>query len=167
MCSPDDLPQFVYATTTHVDDIARYGKLVIEAAQSGDDVARDILARAGSELAECVLAIARKLHMTDDGVPGRVRRRRVPRRRAAAQPDAPAPAARRARRDAAYRRSAPPVEGAAMMAMPRRGSAARGRRTNRRAAAEKSESRTWTSRVAERLSEAHFESLLLREDAER
>ena len=65
MCSPDDLPRFVYATTTHVDDIARYGKLVIEAAQEGDEVARDILARAGSELAECVLAIARKLHMTD------------------------------------------------------------------------------------------------------
>ncbi|HVE72808.1 MAG TPA: BadF/BadG/BcrA/BcrD ATPase family protein [Thermoanaerobaculia bacterium] len=69
MCSPDDLPQFVYATTTHVDDIARYGKLVIEAAQNGDDIARDILARAGSELAECVLAIARKLHMADSEFP--------------------------------------------------------------------------------------------------
>jgi N-acetylglucosamine kinase len=69
MCRPDDLPHFVYATETHVDDIARYGKLVIEAAQNGDDVARDILARAGSELAECVLAIARKLHMADDDFP--------------------------------------------------------------------------------------------------
>lgn len=69
MCRPDDLPHFVYATETHVDDIARYGKLVIEAAQTGDDVARDILARAGSELAECVLAIARKLHMADDDFP--------------------------------------------------------------------------------------------------
>jgi N-acetylglucosamine kinase-like BadF-type ATPase len=65
MCSPDDLPRFVYATTTHTDDIARYGKLVIEAAQAGDEVARDILSRAGSELAECVLAVARKLHMID------------------------------------------------------------------------------------------------------
>jgi N-acetylglucosamine kinase-like BadF-type ATPase len=65
MCSPDELPHFVYAATTHVDDIARYGKLVIEAAQEGDDVAREILSRGGSELAECVLAIARKLHMTD------------------------------------------------------------------------------------------------------
>jgi N-acetylglucosamine kinase len=65
MCSPDDLPQFVYAATTHVDDIARYGKLVIEAARAGDAVASDILGRAGSELAHCVLAIARKLHMTD------------------------------------------------------------------------------------------------------
>ena len=69
MCSPDELPRFVYATTTHVDDIARYGKLVIEAAQSGDTVASDILARAGSELAHCVLAIARKLHMTDSEFP--------------------------------------------------------------------------------------------------
>lgn len=65
MCSPDELPRFVYAATTHVDDIARYGKVVIEAAKLGDDVAREILTRGGSELAECVLAIARKLHMTD------------------------------------------------------------------------------------------------------
>ncbi|MDQ3283194.1 MAG: hypothetical protein M3Q69_17490 [Acidobacteriota bacterium] len=69
MCSPDELPRFVYATTTHADDIARYGKLVIHAAQAGDDVARDILARGGSELAECVLAIARKLHMSDTEFP--------------------------------------------------------------------------------------------------
>lgn len=69
MCAPDDLPAFVYAATTHVDDIARYGKLVIEAAKSNDEVAREILARGGSELAECVLAIARKLHMTETELP--------------------------------------------------------------------------------------------------
>jgi len=69
MCKPDDLPRFVYAATTQVDDIARYGKLVIDAAQAGDDVAREILTRGGSELAECVLAIARKLHMTDTEFP--------------------------------------------------------------------------------------------------
>ncbi|HYK05351.1 MAG TPA: BadF/BadG/BcrA/BcrD ATPase family protein [Thermoanaerobaculia bacterium] len=69
MCSPDDLPRFVYAATTHVDDIARYGKLVINAAESGDVVASEILARGGSELAECILAIARKLHMTDTEFP--------------------------------------------------------------------------------------------------
>lgn len=69
MCEPDELPRFVYAATTHVDDIARYGKLVIEAANAGDDVARDIVTRGGSELAECVLAIARKLHMTDSEFP--------------------------------------------------------------------------------------------------
>jgi N-acetylglucosamine kinase-like BadF-type ATPase len=69
MCEPDELPHFVYAATTHVDDIARYGKLVIDAAHAGDDVAREILTRGGSELAECVLAIARKLHMTDTEFP--------------------------------------------------------------------------------------------------
>jgi N-acetylglucosamine kinase-like BadF-type ATPase len=69
MCKPDDLPRFVYAATTHVDDIARYGKLVIHAAQAGDDVAREILNRGGSELAECILAIARRLHMTDSEFP--------------------------------------------------------------------------------------------------
>ncbi len=65
MCNAEDLPKFVYATTTQADDIARYGKLVIEAAAMGDDVAHEILTRGGSELAECVLAVARKLHMTD------------------------------------------------------------------------------------------------------
>jgi N-acetylglucosamine kinase-like BadF-type ATPase len=69
MCSPAELPRFVYATTTHVDDIARYGKLVIQAAQNGDPIALDILARGGSELAECVLAVARKLHITADEFP--------------------------------------------------------------------------------------------------
>jgi N-acetylglucosamine kinase-like BadF-type ATPase len=69
MCNAAELPRFVYATTTHADDIARYGKVVIEAAQTDDDVARDILARAGAELVECVIAVARKLHMLDDEFP--------------------------------------------------------------------------------------------------
>lgn len=69
MCSPEELPRFVYATTTHADDIARYGKLVIEAAQMGDGIARDILERGGFELAECVLAVARKLHLADSEFP--------------------------------------------------------------------------------------------------
>ena len=43
MCSPEDLPRFVYATTTHADDIARYGKLVIEAARVADEVANEVL----------------------------------------------------------------------------------------------------------------------------
>jgi glucosamine kinase len=69
LCAPEDLPKFVYAATTHADDIALYGKLVIEAAQSGDVVAQEILARGGSELAECVLAVARGLHLTDAEFP--------------------------------------------------------------------------------------------------
>jgi N-acetylglucosamine kinase-like BadF-type ATPase len=69
MCSPAELPRFVYATTTHADDIARYGKLVIEAAKIADPIALDILGRAGTELAECVLAVARRLHITDAEFP--------------------------------------------------------------------------------------------------
>ncbi len=69
MCSPEDLPRFVYASTTHADDIARYGKLVIEAARLGDEVAREILERAGRELAECVLAVARRLSLTTMAFP--------------------------------------------------------------------------------------------------
>ena len=69
MCSPEDLPRFVYATTTHADDIARYGKLVIEAARLGDEVAREILERAGRELAECVLAVGRRLNLNDSAYP--------------------------------------------------------------------------------------------------
>src|SRR6185503_20647464 len=69
MCSPAELPRLVYATTTHADDIARYGKLVLKAAAVGDPIALDILARAGSELAECVLAVARRLHITDAEFP--------------------------------------------------------------------------------------------------
>jgi N-acetylglucosamine kinase len=69
MCSPEDLPRFVYATTTHADDIARYGKLVIEAARLDDEVAKEILDRAGRELADCVSAVARKLKMADSAFP--------------------------------------------------------------------------------------------------
>lgn len=69
MCSPEDLPRFVYATTTHADDIARFGKLVVEAARRGDEVASDILNRAGRELGECILAVARKLDLTKSEFP--------------------------------------------------------------------------------------------------
>ena len=37
--TPTDLPRFVYAQTTHADDIARVGKLVIDAAENGDALA--------------------------------------------------------------------------------------------------------------------------------
>jgi N-acetylglucosamine kinase-like BadF-type ATPase len=69
MCDPVDLPRFVYAATTHADDIARYGKLVIEAARAGDGVALDILQDAGRELGECALAVVRKLNLTGEQFP--------------------------------------------------------------------------------------------------
>jgi N-acetylglucosamine kinase-like BadF-type ATPase len=69
MCSPEDLPRFVYATTTHADDIARYGKLVIEAAKLQDEVAKEILHRAALDLAECVLAVGRRLNLNSTAFP--------------------------------------------------------------------------------------------------
>lgn len=69
MCDPKDLPRFVYAATTHADDIARYGKLVIDAAQTGDDVALEIIDNAGRELAACVVAVAERLELTADSFP--------------------------------------------------------------------------------------------------
>lgn len=69
ICNPADLPRFVYAATTHTDDIARYGELVIEAAGEGDAVAREILDRAGFELGSCVLAVARKLEICSEDFP--------------------------------------------------------------------------------------------------
>jgi len=66
---PEDLPPFVYATTTQTDDIARFGKLVIEAAQEGDEIARVILERSGGELAAAVLAVARRLHLIKGAFP--------------------------------------------------------------------------------------------------
>jgi N-acetylglucosamine kinase len=69
MCDPADLPRFVYATTTGDDVIARYGKLVMQAADEGDAVARAIIDRAGCELAACVLAVARRLQLTGENFP--------------------------------------------------------------------------------------------------
>ncbi len=69
MCNPGDLPRFVYATTTRTDDIARFGKMVIEAASGGDAVANQIIERAGHELGQCVLAVARRLALTNDPFP--------------------------------------------------------------------------------------------------
>ncbi len=64
-----EIPRFVYATTTHADDIARYSKLVMEAAEAGDQVANAILQDAGRELGACVLAVARRLKIVDREFP--------------------------------------------------------------------------------------------------
>ena len=60
---PEDLPPFVYAATTQTDDIARFSKLVVEAAQDGDATAAAILDHAGRELAAAALAVARRLNL--------------------------------------------------------------------------------------------------------
>jgi N-acetylglucosamine kinase len=69
MCDPTDLPRFVYAATTHADDIARYGKLVIEAAQDADHVAQEIVENAGRELATSVIAVAERLDLLSKPFP--------------------------------------------------------------------------------------------------
>lgn len=66
---PRDLPRFVYASTTHADDIAAFGKLVATAAEEGDPVAQRIISEASRELAVCVLAAARKLKLIDGAFP--------------------------------------------------------------------------------------------------
>jgi N-acetylglucosamine kinase len=67
--APADLPRFVYATTTHADDIARVGKLVIDAAESGDPVAAAIVSSAGGELARSALAVAQRLSLVPTDFP--------------------------------------------------------------------------------------------------
>src|SRR5258705_8243636 len=66
---PEDLPPFVYATTTQTDDISRFSKLVVEAAQDGDATAAAILDGAGRELASAALAVARRLNMIAKAFP--------------------------------------------------------------------------------------------------
>lgn len=66
---PADLPRSIYAQTTHADDIARYAKVVFDAADAGDAIARKILDDAANELALCVLAVARRLKIVDSDLP--------------------------------------------------------------------------------------------------
>jgi len=66
---PRDLPKAIYAQTTHADDVARYAKLVFDAAEAGDAVARSIVDLAAQQLASCILAVARRLHIIDGGFP--------------------------------------------------------------------------------------------------
>lgn len=69
MCRPEDLPRFVYASSTHADDIARYGQLVFEAASMDDRVALNIVETAGRELGATVVAVARRLKIIDIDFP--------------------------------------------------------------------------------------------------
>lgn len=66
---PRDLPKAIYAQTTHADDIARYAKLVFDAAGQGDAVAKSIVDLAAQQLASCVLAVARRLKIADSAFP--------------------------------------------------------------------------------------------------
>jgi N-acetylglucosamine kinase-like BadF-type ATPase len=69
MCDIEDLPYFVYAPTTHADDIATYFRLVLEAAQNGDPTALEIFRAEGRELGLTVVATARRLKMLSERFP--------------------------------------------------------------------------------------------------
>lgn len=69
MCNPEDLPRFVYAPSTHSDDIAAYARLVIDAASQGDEIARQIYEIEGRELGITALAVARRLKLVESGFP--------------------------------------------------------------------------------------------------
>jgi glucosamine kinase len=69
MCDPSDLPQFVYAPSTHADDIAIFCKLVMDAAAAGDPLASEIVETEGAELGKTVVAVAKKLKLLDREFP--------------------------------------------------------------------------------------------------
>ncbi len=59
----DDLSTAIYAPSMTNERIAGFGKHVIEAAQGGDAVAREIIVQAGRELGSAAAAVIRKLGM--------------------------------------------------------------------------------------------------------
>jgi N-acetylglucosamine kinase-like BadF-type ATPase len=63
VATTDDLLIAIYAPGMTNDRIAGFGKNVIEAAESGDEVAREIMAEAGRELGIAATAVIRKLKM--------------------------------------------------------------------------------------------------------
>lgn len=63
---PEDLSTAIYAPTITNERIAGFGKHVIEAARSGDPVARSIMIDAGRELGRSTIAVIRKLHMENE-----------------------------------------------------------------------------------------------------
>jgi N-acetylglucosamine kinase-like BadF-type ATPase len=63
VATTDDLLIAIYAPGMTNDRIAGFGKRVIEAAQGGDEVAREIVRDAGRELGIAANAVIRKLRM--------------------------------------------------------------------------------------------------------
>lgn len=62
----DDLSTAIYAPTITNERIAGFARAVIEAAGSGDTVARSIITEAGKELGRTAIAVIRKLHMENE-----------------------------------------------------------------------------------------------------
>ncbi len=69
-CSdPNDLSTAIYAPTITNERLAGFGKLVIEAAQAKDRIAREIMSEAGKELGLAVAAVIRTLKLERDEFP--------------------------------------------------------------------------------------------------
>jgi N-acetylglucosamine kinase-like BadF-type ATPase len=65
----DDLSTAIYAPTMSNDRLAGFGKHVMRVAQAGDEVARDILRRAGKQLGLAAKAVIQKLRMENEEFP--------------------------------------------------------------------------------------------------
>ncbi len=66
IATPDDLSTAVYAPTMTNDRLAGFGKQVMRAAEAGDEVAQDILRKAGQQLGLAATAVIRRLHMENE-----------------------------------------------------------------------------------------------------
>src|SRR6185369_770328 len=66
VAAPDDLATAIYGPSITNDRIAGFSKLVIEAAQADDEVARNILTDAGNELGKAAVTVIRKLKMEQE-----------------------------------------------------------------------------------------------------
>jgi N-acetylglucosamine kinase-like BadF-type ATPase len=66
VAAPEDLATAIYAPTMTNDRIAAFSKIVIEVAQAGDEVAREILKEAGMELGRAAVTVIQKLKMEQD-----------------------------------------------------------------------------------------------------
>ena len=67
--SPDDLSTAIYAPTMSNDHLAAFGKLVVDVALDGDEVAGEIITEAGQELARAAVAVIRRLRMEQESFP--------------------------------------------------------------------------------------------------
>ena len=64
--TPDDLSTAIYAPTITNDRIAGFSRLVIQAADEGDELAREILRDAGKELGRAAVTVIHKLKMEQE-----------------------------------------------------------------------------------------------------
>ncbi len=66
IATPDDLSTAIYAPNMTNDRLAGFGRQVMRVAEGGDEVARDILRRAGQQLGIAATAVIRNLHMENE-----------------------------------------------------------------------------------------------------